>query len=403
MKRPARRRVALLVESSRAYGRGVLQGVSQYVREHQHWSVLWEEWKWTDAPPTWLADWNGDGIIARVETAALAKVIERLGIPCIDVRGSVRGFSAPLIDTDDRAVSALAAEHLLERGFRQAAFCGFVGANYSDTRCEWFRECLSRAGVACHVYAPPQPPPHCGTIALERHGLLLEHDVMRWLAALPKPVGIMACNDIRGQQVINACGRLGLLVPDEVAVVGVDNDEVVCELSDPPLTSVAPHTRRIGYEAATLLEKLMAGSKALPGPRLISPLGIVNRRSTDVLAIPDRAIAAVLRFVREHACEGIQVSDLVRVAALSRSVFERRFTHLVGHSPKAEVLRVRLARAKQLLTDTDLGLTAVAERCGFKHPEYFATLFRLKVGTTPGQFRRQAQVQPAPERPPGRA
>jgi LacI family transcriptional regulator len=214
---------------------------------------------------------------------------------------------------------------------------------------------------------------------------------MKWLEQLPKPVGIMACNDIRGQQVVNACRHLGLLVPDEVAVTGVDNDEVLCELSDPPLTSVAPNTGRIGYEAAALLELMMKGGERPKVPIAIPPLGIVTRRSTDVLAIPDRPIAAALRLIREHACDGIRVPDLLKVAALSRSVFERRFVQAVGRSPKAEILRVQLARARQLLTETDVPLPQVAERCGFKHPEHFSTIFREKTGTPPGQFRATIQ------------
>ncbi len=385
-----RRRVALLIESSRAYGRGLLRGISKYVREHESWAISFEEWSWTQAPAS-LADWEGDGLIARIETCELAEAICRLGVPAVDVRGSVPNLGLPLIDTDDQAVAALAAEHLQERGFRHYAFCGFVGANYSDKRSHWFEERVKQFGGNCQEYCPPQPARAAGTIELEKRELHFEGDLTRWLAELPKPIGIMACNDIRGQQVMKACRQLGLLVPDEVAVVGVDNDEVLCELSDPPLTSVVPNAVRIGYEAAALLDRMMRGQKPPKTPQFVPPLGVATRRSTDVLAIPDRAVAAVLRFIREHACDGIQVPDLVRVAALSRTVLERRFAGLVGRSPKAEILRVQLARARQLLTDTDLSLAIIAERSGFKHPEYFNAIFRQKVGVTPGNFRRQSQ------------
>lgn len=387
LSRSERRRVGLLIESSRAYGRGLLLGISKYVRERHGWSVRFQEWKWTDGPPAWLEHWKGDGIIARIETRRLGLALRQLSIPVVDVRGSVPDLGFPLLDTDDREVAHLAADHLLERGFRQCGYCGFVGANYSDKRSRWFQQAVVQGRGRCSIYSPPQPATHAQTIEHEKRGLLHEEHLMRWLVELPKPVGIMACNDIRGQQVLAACRRAGLLVPDEVAVVGVDNDEVLCELSDPPLTSVVPNTARIGYEAAGLLQKLMSGEATPPRPRLISPLGIATRLSTDVLAIPDRAIAAVLRNIREHACSGIRVSALLKVAALSRTVFERRFTRLVGRSPKAEILRVQLGRARQLLADTDLPLPQIAERCGFRHPEYFNAIFRLKVGIPPGRYR----------------
>ncbi len=389
LKPPKRRRVALLIESSRAYGRGLLLGVSKYVREHEAWAISFEEWSWTQVPAS-LANWEGDGIIARIETRALADAIIRLGVPTVDLRGSVPGLNVPLIDTDDQAVACLAAEHLQERGFRHYAFCGFVGANYSDKRSCWFRERVGQLGGDCHIYASPQKARTAGTIELEKRGMLFEEDLVRWLSDLPKPVGIMACNDIRGQQVIKACRQLGLLVPDEVAVMGVDNDEVLCELSDPPLTSVVPNTLRIGYEGAALLDQMMQGKRPPAEPQFIPPVEVATRRSTDVLAIPDRAVSAALRFIREHACEGIQVPDLVRVAALSRTVLERRFASLVGRSPKAEILRVQLARSRQLLSETDLSLAVIAERCGFNHPEYFNTIFRQKLGITPGHYRRQS-------------
>ncbi len=396
MKTSRRRQVALLIEPSRAYGRGLLLGISQFVREHQAWSVLFQEWAWTDAPPSWLRKWEGDGVIARIETRRLADAVLELGVPVVDVRGSVPDLDIPLIDTDDQVVASLAAEHLLERGFRHCAYCGFVGANYSDKRSRWFVEGIRRAKADCHVYQPPRSLPGGDTIEREKDALLYEEDLVHWLVALPKPVGIMACNDLRGQQIMNACRRAGLLVPDEVALVGVDNDEVLCELADPPLTSVAPNARRIGYEAAQLLDRMMQGQRPSQQQQLVPPLGIVTRRSTDVLAIPDRAVASVLRFIREHACEGIRVPDLVKVAALSRTVLERRFTRLVGRSPKVEILRVQIARAKQLLADTDLSLPAIAERCGFHHAEYFSSIFRLKIGMPPGRFRRQIRWSTKP-------
>jgi LacI family transcriptional regulator len=385
-----RRRVALLIESSRAYGRGLILGIAKFVREHHEWSVQSEEWKWTDGTPAWLQHWRGDGIIGRVETREMADTIRTLGIPAVDVRGSVSGCGLPLIDTEDSKVATIAAEHLIDRGFRNLAFCGFVGANYSDKRCRWFEERVARAAFECHIYRPLQPSRAAQTMEHERRGQFDQEELGRWLVSLPKPVGIMACNDIRGQQVINICRRLNLAVPEEVAVIGVDNDEVLCELSDPPLTSVVPDTLRIGYDAASLLDRIMAGRKAPAEPCLVPPLGIVTRRSTEVLALDDRQLASGLRFIREHAFDPITITDVARAAGMSRRVFERRFVAQVGRPPKAEVLRLRLERVKQLLADTDWSLAEIAERTGFKHGEYLHTMFTQKTGVTPGRFRTDA-------------
>jgi LacI family transcriptional regulator len=393
MPRHRQRRVALLVDLSRAYGRLLLLGVAKFVREHHEWSVQSEEWRWTEAAPNWLSDWKGDGVIAWVETPELAAIIRRLGVSAVDVRGAVPDSGLPLVDTENEIVAKLAAEHLTERGFRHYAYCGFAGANYSRNREHWFRECLSRQGFPCAVYEAPTTHAGLETVELEKRGLLFPEHLAGWLKQLPKPVGIMACNDIRGQQVLNACRRLELLVPEEVAVIGVDNDEVFCELSDPSLSSVELDTLHTGYETATLLEYLMAGGKPPPKPILIPPVRVVTRRSTDVLAMNDPQLVAGVRFMREHLFEETRVDDLARAAGMSRRLFERRFAAQVGRPPKAEMLRLRLERVKALLADTDWPLAQIAERTGFKYGEYLHTFFTEKTGTTPGKFRQSAKLE----------
>jgi LacI family transcriptional regulator len=178
----------------------------------------------------------------------------------------------------------------------------------------------------------------------------------------------------------------------------VDNDEGLCELSDPPLSSVIPHTRRIGYEAAALLERFMAGARPPAATTFVAPLGVRTRRSTDVLAVEDRDVAAAVRFIRENACKGIKVEDVLAAVPLSRTVLERRFTKLLGRTPKAEIARVQLERVRQLLAETDFPLSRVATLAGFEHPEYLCAVFKKKTGQTPGRFRTLAQLrQPGPE------
>jgi len=388
----ARPRVALLIECSRAFGRGLLLGLAQYVRENGPWSIFLQERSLSDACPAWLQDWSGDGIIARVENKAMAQAIKRTGLPAVDLRCVVSGLPMPSVRPRDESIARMAREHLMERGFRHFAFCGFSGADYSDARRDIFTQQIAQAGFHCEVFEDPSGASKQTTLEYEEHGLRYEDRVVRWLKQLSKPVGLMACNDIRGQQVLNACREAGLIVPDEIAVIGVDNDEVLCELSDPPLSSVVPNSRRIGYEAAGLLQRMMSGGKAPAQPVFVEPEGVVTRRSTEVLAIDDRNIANAVRFIREHACQGIDVSDVLKAVPLSRSALERRFVRALGRSPKEEILAVRLSRARQLLSETDLPLALVAEKIGLEHPEYLNVIFKKKTGVTPGHYRAQGKA-----------
>lgn len=392
--KPQRPRVALLIETSRAYGRDLLVGIAQYLRVHGPWSIEFEEGDPCERMPEWFKGWEGDGIIARVKTPAMAKTIARLRVPVVDLYGGLPQLDMPTVRSDETAVGKLAAEHLLERGFRQFAFCGFNGTDWSDRRRNGFEQRVAQAGFPCQAFANPRRSPSGPTGEYEEHGLRSKQQLNAWLLALPKPVGLMACNDLRARQVLDACRGLSLAVPDDVAVIGVDKDEVLCELAELPLSSVILNTQRIGFEAAALLAHMMAGGTPPRQTVLVEPRAVATRRSTEVLAVEDRHIATALRFIREHACEGLDVPGLLRAVPLSRSSLERRFAQILGRSPKAEILRVQLERAKQLLMDSDLSLALVAEKAGFDHPEHLSRLFKKKTGTTPGQFR--AQFQPRP-------
>jgi LacI family transcriptional regulator len=373
---PRRRHVALLIETSNAYGRGLLQGVMHYAREQRPWSFhLIEQVRGQD-PPAWLANWSGDGVIARIETERIARAVLRSKLPAVDVSAARLAPTLPWVETDDLQIARLGVEHLVGRGFKHFAFCGDPRFNWSVWREQEFVRLVREAGHDCHIYAAPASEAESGSDALEA-----------WLRKLPKPVGVMACYDIRGQQVLDACREAGFSVPDDVAVLGVDNDEILCELAAPPLSSVIPNTRRTGYEAAMLLERLMSGEEVPPRAHLIAPLGVAARQSTDVLAIDDRAVVEAVRFIREHACEGINVADLLKTVRLSRRALEQRFRRLLGRTPHEEILQVKLARVQLLLAETDLPLYLIAERTGFPHVEYLSVTFKRELGITPRAFR----------------
>jgi LacI family transcriptional regulator len=341
-------------------------------------------------PPTWLKSWRGDGIIARIENSKIAAAVAATRLPIVDVSAARLLPKAPMVETDDHAIARLAAEHLLERGFRRFAFVGDPRFKWSIARQEIFARLIDESGNTCDVL-----PALRQRTASKRED---DQNLERWLRKLPKPVGLMAAYDILGQQVLEACRRVELAVPDEIAVVGVDNDELLCELSEPPLTSVIPNPRRTGYEAARLLDRMMAGEKVRPDALHIEPVGIAVRQSSDVLAIEDRQISTAVRFIREHGCDGINVEDVLRLVPLSRRVLESRFRRLVGRTPHDEIIRVRLDRAKELLTVSDLPLTTIADRSGFRHVEYMSVVFKREIGTSPSLYRRRQRVHGEPRK-----
>ncbi len=373
------RRVALLIETSNAYGRGLLRGVVAYVREHRPWSFYFVEQGRGDLPPEWLAGWDGDGIIARIENPRIAKAVADSRLPAVDISAARLIPSIPWVETHDAAVSKMAAEHLLERGFRHFGFCGDGRFNWSRWRCEHFANAIREAGFECSIHQP-----------LETRKIRVEAQIAaigQWLRTLPKPAGVMACYDIRAQQMLAACRDLKLAVPDEVAVVGVDNDELLCDLCSPPLSSVQPNHQKAGYEAARLLDRMMSGLKAAPEAHLIEPLRLEIRQSSDVLAVHDSDVAKAMNLIRQHACDGIDVSDVLRAVPVSRRVLESRFKKLLGVTPHEEILRVKLNRVKQLLLDTRLPLAEVARRAGFEHAEYLSVAFKRESGISPRRFR----------------
>ena len=380
-----RREVALLIETSNGYARGLLNGITAYIREHESWSVYLGEHGRGDDPPKWLRRWRGDGVIARIENERIASAVVDSGLPAVDVSAARKVAELPWVETDDRAIAEAGAQHLLQRNFRNLAFCGDDRFNWSRWRGEHFQRVAAEAAVPCWVYRPSR--------AARRDWDATEDDIGRWLLSLPRPLGVMASYDIRARHVLDACRRVGLAVPDEVAVVGVDNDAFLCDLTDPPLSSVAPDTRRTGYEAAALLDRLMSGRERQRGQAIfVQPLGVVTRRSTDVLALGDPEVSAAVRFIREHACDGISVKDLLDEIPMSRRVLESRFRRLLGHTPHDEIARVRFERVRQLLRETTLPLTEIARRSGFRTAEYLATAFRREFGMSPDGYRKSAGV-----------
>lgn len=376
-------RVALLIETSLASGRDILRGIARFARERGPWSLHYEPRSLEQSLPRWLRDWEGDGLIARLQNRRLAEQVAAVGVPVVDVLGVAPEAGFPLVHVNDAAIARLAAEHLLERGIRSFGFLGIAGENWSERRRDALLARLRAASLPCLVLEIPR---HASTGSTWDR---VEEELAHWVERLPKPAGVMVSSDQLGPLFLAACRRAGADVPHEVAVIGVDNDEPLCEVCNPPLSSVRAGHELVGYEAARLLGRLMDGLPPPREPLLAQPQGIATRLSTESLALSDRQVIAALRVIREQATLGIGVDEVARRCGLSRSVLQRRFRRLLQRSVHEEILRARLERARVLIAETSLPLAEIAEQTGFRHQEYLGAVFKARFHQTPARFRRQ--------------
>ena len=375
--------ILILVDTSTTWGCEIIRGVDDY--SHTRWMLVVEtrgELERLTVPKTW----RGDGIIARVTERSLAKQLKRLGIPVVNVSWStVSGYPFPQVTPDEAGVGRHAARHLLDRGFRHFAYCGLpTQPNYVDCCEPAYVEELLRHGFQSQSFVPRKSiKPAWRAVTLS--------SLQIWLRSLPKPVGILAWGPERGRNVTDACRAAGLLVPDEVAVITTADDELLCGISHPPLSAVDERPRVVGYEAAALLDRIMSGRRPQKETFLIPPQRVVTRRSTDVFAVDEPDVAEALRFIRDHFVEPIDVRDVLNVVAISRRILEQKFRLILGRSPAAEIRRVRLLRATDLLSTTDWPISQIARDSGFAHAEGMNRVFQREIQQTPTGYRSQAR------------
>jgi LacI family transcriptional regulator len=379
------KRVALLIETSRSYGRELLLGVRRYVAEHGRWSIFAEIRDLESKPPRWLKDWDGDGILTRTVSQPMVNAIRALKVPTIELRSTKRRQPFPFVGMDNTAIGQLCADYLLNRAYRHFGVYELTTEPFFIERSQSFARRVREAGFACHAYR--QSSNREKPIRWEKQqGMLVD-----WLRALPKPIAILACTDQLGFWLLDACSRAELSVPDEIAVLGVENDETLCELSHPPLSSTRLGGDRVGYAAAAILDRWMDGKKPARKPTLLSPIGIETRRSTDSIAVSDPWLAQAMKLVRDQASTGIRVDDILREIPISRSSLERGFRTILGRSPNDEIHRLKLQRVCELLALTDLTLDEIAVKTSFAHKHYLATCFKKAYHQTPGEYRKQAR------------
>ena len=377
------KRVKLLVETSRSYGRGLLKGIARYSHLHGPWSFMTEHalYRCTGRKHSASSDWQVDGIIAFIPDVKQIDKIASIGIPAV-VQGVYQAIAdRPTIVCDNYAVGQMGAEYFLERGSPNYAYCGFRNMYWSEGRCRGYCETLARAGKHAEVFEPRRRR----VSENMEMSLLLE-----WLLLLPKPVSLMACNDDRSHDIVRTCMAAELHIPDDVAILGVDNDPIVCELSDLPLSSIVLSTEKAGYDAAALLDQLMLGKQMQNARILVEPLYVESRRSTDILTVSDTEVARGLRFIKETPRQKITVDDVVYEMCLPRRTAEKKFRRVTGMSINEMIRRERVNLVAKLLVESDLTIEKIGENVGFISTSYMIQVFKKVMGTTPLAYRRSS-------------
>ncbi len=380
-KRP-RPTVALLIESSSAFGRELQRGILAYVREHDVWSI-----QLPDNEPGFehLATFSSgkpDGCIARIVDRRMARRLKTLHIPVVDVAGGRDLANGCWVATNHTRLVRLGVEHLLRRGFRRVAYCGDARFEWSNLRQKLFKEYAREQGLEVHIYRS------AGRSRTPPSWRRMSASLQDWVRSLPKPVGILASHDLRGQQLLDACRVAEVAVPEQAAVLGIDNDEIVCNLCKPRLTSIVPNAFRSGYVAAQLLDDMLSKRLRKPIGVEIDPERIERRQSTDILVFEDKIVRDAMQIIRRHACDGLKVVDVVRRMRVSRRTLDAHFVAALGRTPHDELLRLRLDRVKELLLETSLSVASIARRAGFEREEYMNVAFKRTFGVTPGTYRR---------------
>jgi LacI family transcriptional regulator len=376
-------RILLLVETSLASGRDILRGVAKYVREFGPWSLYHAPRGLAEQNQDWWHDWKGDGVIARVTDEAMVKSLKKLNVPVVDVLGTVETHTFPLLHVDDAAIATLAHSHLAERGFRHFAYVGIPNQNWSDRRRESFRRASERLKCSFDEFLMESDGGKAGSWESRQEILT------NWIRSLPKPVGLMVCSDQRGTDVLDACRRGEFHVPDEVAVVGVDNDEPLCLVCDPPLSSVSANHERVGFQAAGYLAGLLRKEARPLGADfgLVPPATVETRHSSDILAVADKVVSAALHLIRQNLSNMPGIDEMAATCGVSRSTLQRRFHDVLGSTIHDQIISARLKEAQKLICTTPLPLATIAKRTGFQHAEYMGAVFRQRVGRSPSQYR----------------
>jgi LacI family transcriptional regulator len=378
--RPDRPQVAVLVDTSTGWGRRIIRGIYNYVHKHGPWDI-WLEPRGQDEDLRLPRGWSGDGVIARLTTTTMVSHVRKAGVPVVNVSSiSLSGVEVPRVTSDNLAIVQMAINHFADRGIHHMGYVGLPRRTYSLERQNLFEAECQAHSLEYHIFHPKSGK---GSSLWDRQRTALEE----WLVELPKPVGVLTWGIKRGVEVINAAVARQLRVPDDVAVLAGDDDELLCCAVRPTLSGIVVPAEQMGHDAAEMLDRQMRGESVEQTSLYLPPTGIAERNSTDVLAMEDPDVVAAIRFIRDHAHKPLLIDDVAHSVATSRRSLERRFQKELGRTIGDEIARVHLDRAKSLLATTDMPIPKVAEKSGYGSPEYMSGVFRTAVGTTPLKYR----------------
>jgi len=365
-----------------AYGRGVLSGIAKYSRVHGPW-MFYSEPGGKEASLPEFKNWGVDGIIAHVTSKKEAQEILSAGKPVVFKGLEIEGSCCVVSNCE--AIGKIGAEYLLNKGFKNFAFCGYRGNLWSKARAQSFSNRIAKAGFETYFYEKYNKN---ANLTWETEGAILAD----WIRLLPKPVAVMSCHDVRARHVIEACRLANCDVPNEVAVLGVDNDEVFCDLSNPALSSIELNLESAGYRAAELLAKLMAGKEIKENRVMVEPRRVLTRRSTEGTAVEDKCVVEALIFIKEHAKENMQVSDVLNAVAISRTALQKRFHKAIGASIYDEIRRIRVEQIVRMLLETDMSVSQIAFNLGFTSIKHISRYFRKQKGMNLSEYRRLHKI-----------
>lgn len=364
-----------------------IEGIVQYAQERNcNWTYIIAP-EWNAVSILHLAGWPGHGVIAALNTAKEAKFVKTFHLPIVNISGVLVESPVPRSMVDNRAIGVLAAEHLMDRGFQNFAFYGMKDVAYSDERLAGFQEKLVESDFGATSLKLPSTFSMRGNFWLRQQG-----DLRKWVSTIQTPCGLFAASDARARQVINACQELDLKVPEQFAVLGVDDQQIICEHSHPTISSVARNNIREGYQAALLLDRLLHKKKVRQEDLLIAPGGIVARESTASFAVSDERLRETLAYFRDHIEDPVTVAELCSHVGVSRRWLEYAFRKMMGESPFNYMRRQRLEHARQLLTEEpETKINSIARRTGYSSANQLAKVFRREYGQSPREFRKSTQ------------
>ncbi|MDO4582967.1 MAG: DNA-binding transcriptional regulator [Planctomycetia bacterium] len=379
------RRVLVLMDTTRTYFREIIRGIARYHHEHGEWLLEYSPYGPEDFVPKDFRDYRADGMLVRINQPQLLEAVLRTGIPAIDLLRVFPHSAIPCIGPDEREVTRQLLHHFQEQHFHSFAFLGIrtPETHFLAIRHETFVEEMRKKAFPSSVYRIPTSTVYSDRLRISER---IRGSLRKWLQKLPRRTAVLCGNDELAFQVLEQCRLAGIAVPQHLAVAGIGNDDCICELGHPTLTSVELRPQKIGYQAAELLQQAMDG-RSIPHDTL-TPCGeIIVRQSTDTFLTEDESLNRAIQFIRHHACEGIGVEDVCQAAHLTRIPLENRFKKWLGRTVYQEIQRIRLAEIQKMLRTTRLPFKTIVRQAGFRRLEQMMRFFRKETGMTMKEFR----------------